>query len=47
MKNIQDLKSFLLSAFPDAQIYLLGSRARGDASDFSDVDIAIRSDTPP
>jgi len=43
MKTIQDLKDFLLKAFPQEHIYLFGSRARGDASAYSDIDIAIES----
>jgi len=43
MKTIQDLKYFLLEAFPKEHIYLFGSRARGDASANSDIDIAIES----
>jgi len=43
MKTIQDLKDFLLEAFPQENIYLFGSRARGDASAYSDIDIAIES----
>jgi predicted nucleotidyltransferase len=27
--------------FPEAKIYLYGSRARGDYSEFSDIDLAI------
>ena len=46
MRNIEQLKHYLITSFPDAQIYLFGSRARGDASEHSDVDIAIESDTP-
>ena len=41
MKTIQDLKYFLLKTFPEEHIYLFGSRARGDASAYSDIDIAI------
>jgi predicted nucleotidyltransferase len=40
MKTIQDLKDFLLEAFPQEHIYLFGSRARGGASAYSDIDIA-------
>jgi predicted nucleotidyltransferase len=41
MKTIQDLQKFLLEKFPQERIYLFGSRARGDASVYSDIDIAI------
>ena len=43
MKTMQDLKFFLLERFPKEHIYLFGSRARGDASVYSDIDIAIES----
>ncbi len=46
MKNIEQLKHFLKTVFPNARIYLFGSRARGDASGYSDIDIAIESRTP-
>ncbi len=42
MKNIEELKHFLITSFPNEQIFLFGSRARGDASEYSDVDIAIK-----
>ena len=41
MKTIQELKDFLREAFPSEHIYLFGSRARGDAKPYSDIDIAI------
>jgi predicted nucleotidyltransferase len=43
MKTIQDLKIFLLERFPKEHVYLFGSRARGDAGAYSDIDIAIES----
>jgi predicted nucleotidyltransferase len=43
MKTMQDLKFFLLERFPKEHIYLFGSRVRGDASAYSDIDIAIES----
>ncbi|HHH37368.1 MAG TPA: nucleotidyltransferase domain-containing protein [Epsilonproteobacteria bacterium] len=46
MKDIEDLKAFLKESFPDARIYLFGSRARDDASRFSDIDIAIEGEAP-
>ncbi len=46
MKTIQELRSLLVATFPDQKIYLFGSRARGSASEYSDYDIAIESDTP-
>jgi len=42
MKNIEELKHFLIATFPNEKIYLFGSRARGDASEYSDIDIAIK-----
>ncbi len=46
MKTIQELRSLLIATFPDQKIYLFGSRAKGSASEYSDYDIAIESDTP-
>jgi predicted nucleotidyltransferase len=46
MQTIEELKRMPIDAFPDARIYLFGSRARGDASEFSDIDIAIESERP-
>jgi predicted nucleotidyltransferase len=46
MKNIEQLKHFLKTTFPNARIYLFGSRARGDASGYSDIDIAVESRAP-
>ncbi len=43
---MQDLKKFLIASFPNAQIYLFGSRAREEASENSDIDIAIQSIQP-
>ena len=43
MKTIDDLKDFLIKAFPNDNIYLFGSRAREDNSIYSDIDIAIES----
>jgi predicted nucleotidyltransferase len=44
MKSIEELKHFLIETFPNERIYLFGSRARGDASEYSDVDIAIKGE---
>ena len=44
MKTIEQLKQFLIKTFPEERIYLFGSRARGEASEHSDIDIAIKSD---
>ena len=43
MKTTEDLKNFLLEKFPKEHVYLFGSRARGDESVYSDIDIAIES----
>jgi len=45
-KKIEELKKILIDFFKDkgVKIYLFGSRARGDNSIFSDVDIGIISD---
>ncbi len=44
MKTIQEVKDFLIAQFPHEKIYLFGSRARGDESMHSDIDIAIDGD---
>ena len=43
LKTLLDLKDFLKRFFEndEVEIYLFGSRARGDNSPFSDVDIGI------
>ena len=43
MKTIKELKEYLIKNFPNESIYLFGSRARGDNSAFSDIDIAIEA----
>ena len=45
LKTIDDLKNFIRGFFSqkDVSIYLFGSRARGDHSPFSDIDIAVDS----
>ncbi len=45
LTTLEDLKLFLKEFFKnqDVKIYLFGSRARGDNSEFSDVDLAILS----
>jgi len=44
--TLEELKEFLREFFKDekVEVYLFGSRARGDFSEFSDVDIAIYSE---
>ncbi len=46
LRTIEDLKRFLKEFFKDinVQIYLFGSRARGDNSPFSDIDIGFLTD---
>ena len=46
LRNLEDLKRFLRDYFKNrkVEIYLFGSRARGDFSNYSDVDIAILSE---
>jgi len=45
--EIDELKKFLKEFFKDdnVKIYLFGSRARGDFRKYSDIDIAIESDS--
>ncbi|SMP13957.1 hypothetical protein SAMN06265339_1209 [Desulfurobacterium pacificum] len=45
IETIEDLKRFLIEFFEGEEvgIFLFGSRARGDNSSFSDVDIAFLS----
>lgn len=46
LKTIDNLKEFLIDYFKDkkVKVYLFGSRARGDNTGFSDIDIGIVSD---
>ncbi len=41
METIEELRDFLSKSLPEARIYLFGSRARGDHTVYSDIDIAI------
>ena len=45
IKTIEDLKDFLKNFFKgeEVKIFLFGSRARGDSSRFSDIDIGFLS----
>lgn len=43
MKSIEALRTYLTSRLPGVEIYLFGSRAKGKATPYSDVDIAIQS----
>ncbi|HOK79739.1 MAG TPA: nucleotidyltransferase domain-containing protein [bacterium] len=40
-KNLERIKEVIKSIFPDAQIILFGSRARGDYKENSDYDIMV------
>jgi predicted nucleotidyltransferase len=43
-KALQELKQRLLKRFPDAEIIIYGSKARGDYEQFSDIDLLILLD---
>ncbi len=45
MTTLEELRDFLRDFFRDeeVEVYLFGSRARGENTEFSDVDIAILS----
>jgi len=43
MKRMDDVKDLLCRYFPDSRIYLFGSRARGEESVYSDIDIAVEN----
>jgi len=47
LKSLEDLKRFLEEFFKgqEVEVYLFGSRARGDNTPFSDVDIAVHSES--
>jgi predicted nucleotidyltransferase len=38
---LQELKEIILARFPDAEIILYGSKARGDSDEESDIDLLI------
>lgn len=40
-KALQELKEKLLKRFPDSEIILYGSKSRGDAEEFSDIDLLV------
>ena len=43
MQTIEELKAYLRRQFPEAKIWLFGSRARETATPHSDIDIAIET----
>lgn len=45
-KALQELKEKLLERFPDAEIILYGSKARGDFDEESDIDLLILLERP-
>ncbi|MHB1665704.1 MAG: nucleotidyltransferase domain-containing protein [bacterium] len=45
-KAIKEFKSELLKLFPDAEIILFGSKARGDFDVYSDIDLLILLNIP-
>ena len=45
IKAIEELKKVILGSYPDAEIMLFGSKARGDYSEDSDIDILILLNT--
>jgi len=46
LRTLEDLREFLKEFFKgeEVKVYLFGSRARGDFSEFSDVDLAVYSE---
>jgi predicted nucleotidyltransferase len=43
-KALQEVKGKLLEKFPNAELILYGSKARGDYEEFSDIDLLILLD---
>ena len=43
MQTIEDLKAYLHRQFPEAKIWLFGSRAKERATPYSDIDVAIET----
>ncbi len=46
MPNKEQIIKVIEIFFPEAKVYLFGSRARGDNSETSDIDIAIDAKNP-
>lgn len=46
LSNVTDLLNKFFGDLEDAKVYLFGSRARGDQKEFSDVDLAVTSESP-
>ena len=44
MKTIEELRDYLSDRLPGTRIWLFGSRARGEAAEGSDIDIAVECD---
>jgi len=45
-KQLMFIKNSLKQTFPDATIYVFGSRVKGTAKKYSDIDIAIDNKKP-
>ncbi len=45
IKAVEELKKTILDIYPDAEIILFGSKARGDYNEDSDIDILILLNT--
>ncbi|RZV36961.1 MAG: nucleotidyltransferase domain-containing protein [Candidatus Acidulodesulfobacterium acidiphilum] len=45
IKAVEELKKTILGIYPDAEIILFGSKARGDYTEDSDIDILILLNT--
>ncbi len=46
MRTIDDLRRYLIDTFSQEEVFLFGSRAQGDASSYSDIDVAIGGPVP-
>lgn len=45
-EHIDILKNIIKKELPDCEILLFGSRVNGNAREFSDIDIALKSNMP-